>query len=50
MDFSLAENLLATSSADRLVKNACAKPTNRLSEAEWKAVVAEVDYQPPCSR
>ncbi|WP_050997191.1 MULTISPECIES: WD40 repeat domain-containing serine/threonine protein kinase [Frankia] len=34
---------------DRFTKAACAERANRLTEAEWKAVLPEVAYTPPCS-
>lgn len=58
--FSPDGKLLATSSYDnnallwdfdpgRLVAAACAEQANRLTEAEWKAVVPDAADTPPCS-
>ncbi|WP_018640004.1 WD40 repeat domain-containing serine/threonine protein kinase [Parafrankia elaeagni] len=34
--------------ADRLVRNACVEPSNRLGEEEWKNVLADAPYHAPC--
>ncbi|MCM3923244.1 serine/threonine protein kinase [Frankia sp. AiPs1] len=34
---------------DRFTKTACAEEANRLTAAEWKAVLPDVAYNPPCS-